>query len=222
METKRVWNSLETAKLIASLATPIMVALIGFWINGKLKAGEHRFNKAQSEQARQFTETQRAEDRRFEEAQRKLYREDEPHIELKLDCKFHELRGDKYLATFTVSAANVGRVEHKFTEILLRIRGIKDEPFEYDIENDPHPDERARRAAFPHELLKRNLVPRTKRTKWNYIFIEPGVNQDISFTTLVPSDYSYLSAHVKFDYEEYRPHTAEAVFAVPQQGALSR
>ena len=45
METKRLWNSLETARLIASLTTPIMVALIGFWINAKLKADERRFNE---------------------------------------------------------------------------------------------------------------------------------------------------------------------------------
>ncbi len=123
-----MWNSLEIAKFIATLTTPIVVALVGFWITGRLKAQDRR-----------------------------LYREDEPHIR----------------------------------------------------------DEHARRAAFPHKLLKRNLVPTTKTTKWNYIFIEPGVKQDVSFTTLVPSDYSYLSAHVRFDYEKYRPHTAEAVFAVP-------
>ncbi len=224
METKRVWNGLEVAKFIASLATPIAVVLIGFWINKTLKAEERRFSEAQIVQAQQFSDAQRAEDRRFEEAQRKLYREDQPHIELTLGCTFHGIRGENRLATFTVSAKNVGRVEHKFDEIWLRVRGIKDGPFEYDADSEPHEgnappteDEHSRRASFPDLLFKRNLVPATKTTKWRYIFIEPGVKQNVSFTTLVPSDYSYLLAHVRFEYEKYRPHTAEAVFEVRQE-----
>ena len=43
METKQVWNGLEIAKLIASLTTPIMVALIGFWLNRRLKKQDDRF-----------------------------------------------------------------------------------------------------------------------------------------------------------------------------------
>ena len=195
METKQVWNGLEIAKLIASLTTPIMVALIGFWLNRRLKK----------------------QDDRFAEAQRKLYREDEPHIELTLDCAFHGVRGDKRLTTFTVSAKNVGRVEHKFDQILLRVRGIRDEPFGNDSKNESHiENEKARRALFPEELFKRNLVPKTKNSTWNYIFVEPGVKQAVTFTTVVPADFTYLLAQVWFQYEATRPHTAEAVFAVTQ------
>jgi len=183
MKTGCVWNSLEIAKFVATLATPIVVAMIGFRINARL---------------------------------RKLYREDVPHIELKLDCKFHGYRDGKHLTTFAVSAANVGRVKHEFPNIMFRVLGIKEEPFEYDADNEGHLEESARRAAFPHTVLKRNLVPKTKNTKWNFIFVEPGVTQDLSLTTLIPSDYTYLMAHVAFYYQPKWPHTAEAVFTVPQ------
>ncbi len=179
-----MWNSLEIAKFIATLATPVVVALTGFWISARLKAQDRR-----------------------------LYREDTPHIELKLDCQFHGIRSDKHLATFTVTAANIGRVHHLFPQIMLRVRGIKDEPFEYFANSDD--SERAGRAAFPYLLLRNDLIPRT----WNFVFIEPGVKQDLSFTTLIPSDYSYLLAHAEANYDADTPHTADAVFAVPESYA---
>lgn len=36
-----IWNSLEIAKLIASVLTPISVVVFGFWINRRLKVFEH-------------------------------------------------------------------------------------------------------------------------------------------------------------------------------------
>ncbi|MFV1365698.1 hypothetical protein AAHH97_19995, partial [Mycolicibacterium elephantis] len=141
-----------------------------------------------------------------------LYRRNALHIGLQLDCKFHGIRQGQYLTTFTVSAKNVGQVLHEFEQVTLRVRAIKDEPFAVFRRPDPRKqreDECARRVAFPHEVLRANLVP------WNFVFIEPGVTQDLTLTTMIPADCSYLLAHVMFEYKEYWPHTAEAVFAVP-------
>ena len=224
MDSQQAWNSLEIAKFIASLATPIAVALVGFWINAKLKEHEdkldterrveaQRRDDAQKAEDRRLNEAQRAEDRRFEESQRKLYREDQPRIELTLACKFHGIRGDTRLATFTVSAKNVGRVRHQIDLIKLRVRAINGEPFAYREETEEYleDDRREPRVLFPQKVLETDLVP----VEWNFIFIEPGVTQDLSFTKAISVDHSFLLAHVVFDYDEYEPHTTESIFAVP-------
>lgn len=77
---------------------------------------------------------------------------------------------------------------------------IKDEPFTF-IEGTA-------RVKF-ERILKTDLVP------WNYIFVEPGVTEQIAYTTTISADVTYLLAHVKFEYDEHTPHTAESVFKVP-------
>ena len=135
-----------------------------------------------------------------------------PHIELELDCQFHGTRGDNRLTTFIVSAANVGVRDHRFPSIMLVVRAIKDEPFSYDAKNEPDIGERCRRASFPHKVLERDLVPE----QWEFVFVEPGVTQQLSMTTLIPSDCSYLQVRVAFDYKARWPHTGQAIFATPK------
>jgi hypothetical protein len=188
-----MWNSLEIAKFIAALATPVVVALIGFWLNAGLKKQESRF-------------AQEKEERR---------RENVPHIELELDCEFHGVRGDKRLTTFLVSAANVGLIDHKFSSIMLVVRAIKDELFSYDDADKLRFDQQSRRASFPDKVVERDLVPK----QWNFVFVEPGVTQQLSLTTLIPSECTYLQVRVAFDYKARWPHAEQAVFAVPQEGA---
>jgi hypothetical protein len=209
-----MWNSLEIAKFIATLATPVVVAFVGIWIKYKIDA------------------SQKAEDRRFAEAQRKLYRDDQPRTELTLGCTFHEVRSDNRLVVFTVSAKNVGRVRHQIESIKLRVRAINDEPFsyreetaEYLLEDQVRPgetrprDRRHPRANFPHKVLETDLVP----AQWNFIFVEPGVTQSASYATPISVKHRYLFAHVMlvYEYEGFKElhsaEVAEAVFAVPQE-----
>lgn len=222
-----MWNSLEIAKLIAALATPLVVAFVGFWINTKLEAQKRGFADAQETQKQQFAESQKAEERRFEEAQRKLYRDDQPRIELTLECTFHAAQSGGRLAVFTVSAKNVGRVRHQIDRIKLRVRAIDDEPFSYReeterylLEDHVRPGEIRRRSRrqprvhFPHKVLETDLVP----AEWNYIFVEPGVTQSLSYSKPISARHRYLLAHVYFEYKEFKdPHSAETVFAVPQE-----
>lgn len=113
------------------------------------------------------------------------------------------------LTNISVVATNLGQVLHKFKTITLRVRGIKDEAFKYwEKKNELEP---SLYAYFPHKIFETNLV----KKNWNFIFIEPAVAQRINQITLIPIDYTYISAHVEFEYKEYWPHTAEAVFAIP-------
>jgi hypothetical protein len=178
-----MWNSLEIAKFIASLATPVVVAFVGIWIKYKID------------------ESQKAEEKRFEEAKRELYRDDKPRIELTLGCTFHGVRSDSRLAVFTVSAKNVGRVRHQIDRIKLRVRAINDEPFsyreetaEYLLEDHVRPgetrprDRRQPRVNFPHKVLETDLVP----AEWNFIFVEPGVTQSLSYARPISVKHWYL------------------------------
>ena len=215
-----MWNSLEIAKFIAALATPVVVAFVGIWI-------KYKIDESQKAQDRQFTQSQKAEKERFEEAQRKLYRDDEPRIELTLGCTFHGVQSDSRLAVFTVSAKNVGRVRHQINRVTLRVRAINDEPFsyreetaEYLLEDHVRPgetrprDRRQPRVNFPHKVLETDLVP----AEWHFIFVEPGVTQSLSYARPISVKHRYLLAHVIFKYDEFKdPHSAEVVFAVPQE-----
>ena len=42
MTTEQIWNSLEIIKLLAGLVTPLVVAVVGYWITLRLKAQEER------------------------------------------------------------------------------------------------------------------------------------------------------------------------------------
>jgi hypothetical protein len=230
----QVWNSLEIAKLLADLVTPFVVATFGYCITRRLKAQEERSliarEKEREERQRQYEdrinlerqdreerlEARRTEGERSKERERlereterdELERRHTPHIELRLECHFLGERNGQHLTTVLVLATNRGQVLHKFDRIILRMRGIKNERFEHWEENAP-------RACFPHKILETNLVPKLVHESWNFIFIEPGVAQHISLTTLIPVEYTYVLAHVEFEYKKYWPHTAEAVFAVP-------
>lgn len=234
MAGDQVWNSLELAKLLMGLVTPLVVAVFGYLITQRLKAQEEcseiAREKEREERQRQYEdrislerqerearlEARRTEEERSKERERleretekdELERRHTPHIELRLECQFLGARNGQHLTTVLVLATNRGQVLHKFDRIILRVRGIKNERFEYWEGNAP-------RACFPHKILETNLVPKLVQESWNFIFIEPGVAQQISLTTLIPAEYTYVLTHVEFEYKKYWPHTAEAVFAVP-------
>ncbi|MFV1364051.1 hypothetical protein AAHH97_11505 [Mycolicibacterium elephantis] len=62
MAAMQVWTSLETAKLVASLATPIVVACLGFWISRNVRESDRRFNEAQDERRERREAEKRAMD----------------------------------------------------------------------------------------------------------------------------------------------------------------
>jgi hypothetical protein len=48
-----------------------------------------------------------------------------PRIEFDINCRFFGPQKNSYLASFIISANNKGNVEHRFSEIRLKVRGIK-------------------------------------------------------------------------------------------------
>ena len=129
-----------------------------------------------------------------------------PRIEFAVDCKFFgPVHGDS-IAAFEIHANNKGHVEHKFTEIRLKVLGIREgEKLADWVGHEP-------RLSFPVELIRGvNLVPE----KFGYFFVRPGVKQTFTFTTKVPADFRFLVARATFRYEATADlHTAERVFDV--------
>jgi len=193
---------METVNLAAQFVTPLVVAIVGYFITRQLKAQEERSALAR-DLDREERERQYAEER--EGKKDELERRHTPHIELRLEAQFLGERNGQVLTTISVVAENLGQVLHKFDKITLRIRGIRDEPFELWKGREPQ-------VLFPHNILNTNLVP----SEWNFISIEPGVAQRITQTTLIPTEYTYILVYVEFEYKKYWPHTAEEVFAVPK------
>jgi hypothetical protein len=206
MNPLQAWSSLEIAKLIASLLTPVTVALIGFLLTKRLQVQEARDRKAIADretEAEQLQSVRMAEEKERED---QLLRRKSPHIELSLECEFLGVSDGYRLVTFCVVARNVGPIRQQFAHAYLKVRGIRrGDAFELFKDTD--------RVDFRDEILEEtDLVP---TGKWRYVFIEPGVLQRIPFTTRMAADYAYLRGHIKVEYDEFSPHTAEAVVAVP-------
>ena len=129
-----------------------------------------------------------------------------PRIEFDINCKFLGPQQNSYLTSFTISANNKGNVEHKFSEIRLRVRGIKEgEPLTEFKKYSPMVN-------FPEELMKDvNIVP----TKFKYFFVRPGVNQAFNYVTQIPGNIRYIIVRATFEYQRTDElHTAEKVFEV--------
>ncbi len=128
-------------------------------------------------------------------------------IEFRIECSFFGPHQGAYLTEFRLIAANRGLVKHKFPSIVLRVRGIKRmEPLDYWKGREP-------RVEFPTEVFKAEVV----HAKYSYIFVEPGVQQVITFVTKIPTSYRFILARAEFHYNRYKPHSAESVFDVPQE-----
>ncbi len=137
-------------------------------------------------------------------------------IEFSLDAKNIGVQKGFYLVEFITTINNKSLIQKKFTAITLRIRGIKKEK---DIElwtaivKDRKEEPRkvkTKRINFPEKILKESIIP----PQWNYIFVEPGVKQEITYTTRIPEDISFILATVEFHYDATTPHSAEKMFAL--------
>jgi hypothetical protein len=69
----------------------------------------------------------------------------------------------------------------------------------------------SQRLAFPDKLSNLNIVPK----HYEFIFVEPGVNQEITFVTTISTKYRYILARAEFRYDQHTPHSTERMFAVP-------
>lgn len=151
-----------------------------------------------------------------------LKREDEirleqrvPHLELSLDCRVLGEQMDDYLVEFVLTASNHGLVRWRFRSIRLRVRGIQaNQPLLYWGEQKP-------RLYFPVKLIDvANLIP----SDLNYLFVDPGIRQDITYVTKISTTFKYVLAYIEFWYDNTTPHSVERAFLLeattkrPSQG----
>ncbi len=208
MESASAWNSLEVAKLAVSVLTPLTIAILGYLVNKRFHDSELR-----QEQDRDNEQCQREEEKSRREAEEQKKREEltrlyKPHIEFDIDCHFFGPQHGKYAAEFILAANNRGTTRHEFTSIILRVRGIRhDTPLTFWTKRYEH------RLQFPVEIV----VDEVKAKDLNFIFVEPGVKQCISYQTIIDAEIKYITARAEFFYDpekKYTPHSAEKMFKV--------
>ena len=145
MEPLSPWTSLEAAKLLVSILTPLAIVILGFLFN-------RRLHKLESERE----DTRRKHDTKEQKERDELERRHTPHIEFDIDCKFFGPHQGKYAAEFILSANNKGITKHEFTSIILRVLGIKqDAPLAYWTRRYEH------RLEFPERSSRTKSSPRT-------------------------------------------------------------
>lgn len=197
----------QIISLITSTLMPIAIVVLGYWFNRRLKEIDHQNERRnqlfQEEKEQHRVETEKKEKERREELERRY----EPHIEFTMDANFFGPQKGKYAAEFIIHAHNKSLIRHEFKKIRFQVRGIKKD--EELMIWDKHPPI----LRFPHKIIdpdETDIVPKD----WNYIFVEPGVKQQIDFVTPIDADYAYIVARAEFRYDKHTPHAIERVFAV--------
>ena len=194
MQPLSPWNSLEAAKLLVSILTPLVIVILGFLFNSRL-------HKLESEKE----DTIRKQDAKQQKERDELERRHTPHIEFDIDCKFFGPHHGKYAAEFILTANNKGITKHEFTSIILRLREIKqDAPLSFWTKRYKY------RLEFPEKIFEDEVKPKN----WNYIFVEPGVTQHLSYITIIDAEIKYITARAEFNYKQYKPHSTEKMFEV--------
>lgn len=194
MDTTTTWNSIEVAKLLVSILTPIVIVILGFVFNSRLQKLE-----------KEKEDRRRKEEIKEQKERDELERRYTPHIEFDIGCNFFGPYQGKYAAEFVITANNKGITKHKFKNITLRIRGIKQKnPFSFWVKKYKH------RLEFPEKILEDEVSP----VKWGTIWVEPGVKQHVSYMTIIDEEFKFITAWAGFKYEKYSTHTTEKMFEV--------
>jgi len=108
---------------------------------------------------------------------------------------------------------NKGLVIHRIHDVLLRVRGIKgDEDLAFFKDN-------GKRLAFPVPLIDENVI---YKRKYSHIFVEPGIDQTLTYITKISSSVKYIVARAELKYDESRTHSVERVFELPRETAPNR
>jgi hypothetical protein len=135
-----------------------------------------------------------------------------PRIEFDVECSFLGPQQGRYVAAFMIHAINRGNVEHRFSEIRLRVRGIKSSAA-LNAWKDHEP-----LLEFPDQEFETvNIVPK----ELEYYFVRPGIDQRFSFVTSVPAGWRFIITRATFKYETTDElHTAEKAFEVKAANAV--
>lgn len=129
-----------------------------------------------------------------------------PRMEFTVDCNFFGPQRGYYVCETVIRANNRGLIDHRFRSILLGMRGIEGGGAIQEWKT------KEPRLEFPVSLLKDAEVLYTPR--FDYIFVEPGVSQPITYVTRIPAEIRFIVVRVQFKYDNFNPHSAEKVFEV--------
>ena len=129
-----------------------------------------------------------------------------PRLEFTLDCNFFGPQQGYYACEIVIQANNKGLIDHRFHSILLGMRGIERGAAIREWKT------KEPRIEFPVRILKDAEV--LYKPKYDYIFVEPGISQPITFVTRIPEDIRFIAVRVEFNYDNFNPHSAEKVFEV--------
>lgn len=196
---------------LASLITTLIVAALSLIISARnhrkdIDLSEKRHNEELKRQGEEVKRMERLMD---------LERTHKPHIEFNLDANFYGPEKGEYISEFLIEVRNKGKIQQKITSLNLRIRGIEKGGKLGFMEKYPL------RLNFPDKLLETQVIDK----HYKYYFVEPDVNQLITFTTKIPDKYRFLLVWAEFKYGDTRVkgeggrHSAERVFEVKPRTA---
>ncbi len=190
-----MWTSLEISQLII---IPLALAILGYFLDRRLRQIDQQ-NEKHRQQKLEAKEKERNE----------LERRYALRIEFYINAIFHGNQQGSSLVEFITTINNKSTIQHKFTAINLRVRGIKKEEniglWKPTIKNKQID---TKKINFPEKILEESIIP----PQWNFIFVEPGVKQEITYTTPIPEEIRYILVTIEFDYDASTPHTAERMF----------
>lgn len=125
-------------------------------------------------------------------------------VSFSIECHFFGPQDGKYITEFVFRIKNQGLVVHRFNTLHLRVRGITRQHSLMPWEKQPS------RISFPEKLIDEPDVLFSKN--YGHIFVEPGVEQEITFVAAVPENISLMLARAEFRYLDTRTHSTERVF----------
>lgn len=125
-----------------------------------------------------------------------------PRVDYELDCRFFGPQQGRYIAQLSLKADNKGEVRRVFESLEFRVLGLPaDAKPEYWGSGEL-------RAEFPKLIMKDNMIRDPEKHRY---YVEPGVSQLFSYTTLVDQAYAFVLVRAKVTrFAEPLPAGAEA------------
>ena len=126
-----------------------------------------------------------------------------PRIQFEIECQSFDAHKNEVPVEFRIILKNRGLTKHKFYRIQLRVRGIEEgESLQLWTDNEP-------RLLFPHKLIDTEVI---FKRKYNYVFVEPGIEQTLNYNVKLPVSQKLISVRAEFQYDESKNHSIEQIF----------
>lgn len=125
-------------------------------------------------------------------------------VAFSIECSFFGPQEGKHIAQFVLHIKNQGLVIHRFNKLRLRARGISKGQAVESWARQPS------RVNFPEKLFDEQDVLFSQ--KYDHIFVEPGVEQEVTFVAAIPETIAFVLARAEFEYSDSRTHSTERMF----------